>query len=62
MKFFPQGITVGDAKSLVEKDFRIKKYKYPKYIKHELQNKRNTFALMQSKSDQVRNQKNHLQM
>jgi uncharacterized protein YoaH (UPF0181 family) len=31
MKFFPQGITVGDAESLVEKEFRIKRNKHTKY-------------------------------
>lgn len=30
MKFFPQGITVGDAESL-RREFRIKKYKHKKY-------------------------------
>lgn len=53
MKFFPQGITVGDAESLVEKkEFRIKKYKHTS-IKHKLQNKRNILVLMLGKLNQV---------
>ena len=38
MKFFPQGITVGDAESMVEKEFRINRN--TQTVKQNLQNRR----------------------